>query len=199
MIRGGAASWNVRDYHMADTLQRLMDHHDRRWGDGQPPKAIVWEHNTHIGDSRYTDMARGGMVNVGQIARERYGDETLLVGFGSYEGSVIAAESWGAPMAQMRVPPAQAESWEQVLHAAGPSDRLLLLEELAEVEPANEWRGHRAIGVVYHPDYEHGNYVPTQMTRRYDAFIYLDRTAALHPLHIKPDGAEIPATYPWGF
>lgn len=198
MIRGGASSWNVRDYHMADTLDRLMAYHERQWG--ATPKAIVWEHNTHIGDARYTDMARAGMVNVGQLARERHADDgVVLVGFGSYEGSVIAGQSWGAPMARMRVPEGQPGSWEHVLHEAGGRNRLLLMDELAEVEAADEWRGHRAIGVVYHPDYEYGNYVPTQLTRRYDAFLFVDRSEALHPLHIRPEGGEPPATYPWGF
>lgn len=198
MLRGGAASWNVRDYHMADTLDRLMAHHERQWG--AEPKAIVWEHNTHIGDARYTDMARAGMVNVGQLARERHEREgVVLAGCGSYAGSVIAGQSWGAPMAQMRVPEGQPGSWEQVLHAAAGGNRLLLMDELAEVEAASEWRGHRAIGVVYHPDYEHGNYVPTQLTGRYDAFLFVDRSEALHPLHIRPHGEQPPATYPWGF
>ncbi len=102
MVRGGAASWNVRDRHMAETLERLMQQH------GPEARGIVWEHNTHIGDARYTDMARSGMVNVGQLAREERGDEdVVLVGFGSYRGSVIAGARWGAPMQRMTVPPAR--------------------------------------------------------------------------------------------
>jgi erythromycin esterase len=100
MVRGGADSWNVRDRHMVETLEPLMRHH------GPKAKAIVWEHNTHIGDARFTDMARAGMVNVGQLVREQRGDEdVLLVGFGSHRGSVIAARKWGAPMERMWVPP----------------------------------------------------------------------------------------------
>jgi erythromycin esterase-like protein len=102
-------------------------------------------------------------------------------------------------MARMRVPEGQPGSWEQALHAAGGHDRLLLMDELAEVDGAGEWRGHRAIGVVYHPDYEYGNYVPTQLTRRYDAFLFVDRSEALHPLQIRPEGEMPPDTYPWGF
>lgn len=198
MVRGGANSWNVRDYHMADTLDRLMEHHEKVWG--AEPKAIVWEHNTHIGDARYTDMSQSGMVNIGELARERHEEEgVVLVGFGSYEGSVIAGSQWGAPMQRMNVPRGKAGSWEQVLHQAGGSNRLLLLEELRGMEAAEEWRGHRAIGVVYHPEYEWGNYVPSLLPRRYDAFLFVDESEALHPLHLEPAGEKPPETYPWGF
>jgi erythromycin esterase-like protein len=195
MIGGGPESWNVRDHHMADTLDRLMRHH------GPSARAIVWEHNTHIGDGRFTDMADEGMVNVGQLTRERHaGEGVLLVGFGSYRGSVIAGTSWDAPMRRMRVPPGRAGSWESIMHQAGPDDKLLLFDAGAGTGPILERRGHRAIGVVYHPEYEHfGNYVPTVLPRRYDAFLYLDRTEALHPLHdVRPDHEEVPETYPSG-
>ena len=197
MVRGGTASWNIRDHHMADTLDRLMRFH------GPTAKAIVWEHNTHVGDARATDMAEEGMVNVGQLARERYGEEkVVLVGFGSYRGSVIAAVEWEAPMEIMPVPPAVEGSWEQILHRIAPRDRLFVFEDLDRL-PGKErlyaWRGHRAIGVVYHPSRERfGNYVPTMMPLRYDAFLYLDETEALHPLHMKPRAErEPPETYPW--
>jgi len=196
MVRGGPDSWNLRDRHMTETLERLMRHH------GPRARAIVWEHNTHIGDARHTDMAEQGEFNVGQLVRERHLDEgVVLVGFGSYQGSVIAGRQWEAPMERMRVPPARAGSWEDILHRAGPDDQLLLF---ADRELNAEWlqpRGHRAIGVVYRPEYEHyGNYVPTVLPRRYDAFLYLDRTQALHPLHeVKPrEEGEVPETFPSG-
>jgi len=193
MIGGNVASWNVRDYHMAETLDRLMVFHGHR------AKAIVWEHNTHIGDARATDMARAGMVNVGQIVRERHLQEgVVLVGLGSHRGSVIAAQEWGAPMARMRVPRAKTGSWEDALHQAGDYDKLLLLEDVREDEVFLERRGHRAIGVVYHPDAEHGNYVPTVLPHRYDAFLYIDESQALHPLHVEPEVKTPPLTYPWG-
>jgi erythromycin esterase-like protein len=183
---------------MADTLDRLMDHHEQVWD--APPKAIVWEHNTHIGDARYTDMSESGMVNIGELARERHADEgVVLVGFGTYEGSVIAGSQWGAAMQRMNVPRGKEGSWEQVLHEAGGENRLLLLDKLRGEEDAEEWRGHRAIGVVYHPEYEWGNYVPSNLPRRYDAFLFIDETEALHPLHIRPEGDQPPETYPWGF
>ena len=193
MIRGSAESWNLRDHHMADTLNRLMEFH------GSGTKAIVWEHNTHIGDARYTDMASEGMVNLGQLARERYGEhDVVLVGFGSYRGTVIAGRSWDAPMQVMNVPPARPESWEQELHALDAADRLLLFEPIARTSPAlTAPRGHRAIGVVYRPEAEFGNYVPTTLPLRYDAFLYLDETSALHPLHLEPVSGP-PELYPWG-
>ena len=195
MVRSGAGSWNVRDRHMVETLLRLIEHH------GPEAKAIVWEHNTHIGDARATDMARSGMVNVGQLVREQRGaDGVVLAGFGSHRGSVIAGAAWGAPMERMPVPAAQPGSWEEVLHQGGDGDRLIIFDETAETERLLEPRGHRAIGVVYEPMYErYGNFVPTVLPHRYDAFIYLDETAALHPLHLRPHASgEPPETYPWG-
>jgi erythromycin esterase-like protein len=194
MVRGGPESWNLRDRHMTETLERLMRHH------GPSAKAIVWEHNTHIGDARYTDMADKGMVNVGQLVRERHAREgVFLVGFGSHHGSVIAAKDWEAPMEKMRVPPAREGSWEDMLHRIGSANKLLLLDETRKLDEFNVERGHRAIGVVYHPEYEQlGNYVPTVLPRRYDAFCYLDETRALHPLHAHPALEKIPETYPWG-
>jgi erythromycin esterase-like protein len=197
MVQGGPESWNVRDRHMAETLKRLTRHH------GPGAKAIVWEHNTHIGDARFTDMADDGMVNVGQLVRERHAAEgVVLVGFGSYRGSVIAGREWDAPMERMEVPPARTGSWEDVLHRAGAADRLLLFDEGREsTRLLLGERRHRAIGVVYHPDYErYGNYVPTVLPRRYDAFLFLDETRALHPLHevrAREEG-EVPETYPTG-
>jgi erythromycin esterase len=106
MIRGGPESWNLRDTHMADTLDRLLDHH-RESGRAADPKAVVWEHNTHVGDARFTDMADAGMVNVGQLVRERYGEpECVLVGFVSYQGTVIAADERGRPTSATTAPSA---------------------------------------------------------------------------------------------
>lgn len=193
MMHPGPDSWNVRDHHMIKTLDRLLTHH------GPDAKAIVWEHNTHIGDARATDMARGGMVNTGQLARERYGrDQVSLVGFGSYKGSVIAGDHWGAPMENMNMPPAREGSWEQLLHGFSTHDRYYLSKDLKKSQQLNQSIPHRAIGVVYHPERErYGNYVPSIIPERYDAFIYLDKTRALHPLHIKTDNKKIPDTYPW--
>jgi erythromycin esterase-like protein len=195
MVRGGPASWNVRDTHMIETLRRLHDHY------GLASRSIVWEHNTHVGDARATDMAGAGMVNVGQLARVEWGaDDVAIVGFGSYEGTVIAGEEWGAPMEVMRVPPARSDSWESIMHDTYQGDRLLFSRELAGAGAAFERRGHRAIGVVYDPAREaRGNYVPTVLPARYDAFIYLDRTRAIRPLHMQEEpGLDAPETFPSG-
>jgi erythromycin esterase-like protein len=195
MVQGGPESWNIRDRHMVETLSRLMQHH------GADAKAIVWEHNTHIGDARYTDMADDGMVNVGQLVRQQHESEgVILVGFSSYKGSVIAGREWGAAMERMEVPPGRPGSWEDILHQADPSDRLLLLGELPMDNDFLEERGHRAIGVVYHPRFEqYGNYVPTVLPRRYDALLYIDRSEALRPLHLPASFEhEVPETFPSG-
>jgi erythromycin esterase-like protein len=196
MVRGGPESWNLRDRHMMLTLDRLLQHH------GPAAKAIVWEHNTHVGDARFTDMADDGMVNIGQLARERWGEgDAFIAGFTSHRGRVIAAPAWDAPMERMRVPPARPGTWEDVLHrAADGGDRLLLFDADSRTEEMLQVRGQRAIGMVYHPEYEHlGNYVPTVLPRRYDALLFLDRTEALHSLHMQAEvGGEVPETYPSG-
>jgi erythromycin esterase len=189
MMRGGDASWNIRDRHMSDTVDRLMHFH------GKKSKIIIWEHNTHIGDARATNMKLSGLVNVGQILKEKHGkDGVVRVGFGSYEGTVIAGSHWGDEMEKMKTPPAILGSWEQLLHEAGPYNKLLFSKDLHDHKPI----GHRAIGVVYNPDRESGNYVPSIISERYEAFIHIDKTNALHSLHVKPDEDQMPETYPWG-
>jgi erythromycin esterase-like protein len=175
MIRHDAESWNVRDTHMVDVLKKLMEFH------GEGAKCIVWAHNTHVGDARATDMVEDGMINIGQLLREKYGGDVFAVGLGSYQGTVIAGSEWGSPYERLTVPPAIRGSWEELLHRSGAEDKLLLFgqrESWLEEAPI----GHRAIGVVYHPRRERGNYVPTAIAKRYDAFLYVDRTQALSPL-----------------
>jgi erythromycin esterase-like protein len=188
-------SWNVRDTHMMETLDRLLQFH------GKGSKGIVWEHNTHIGDARATDMRRAGMVNIGQLAREQYGiNQVYLVGFGSYKGTVIAGNEWGAPMKVMEVPEAREGSVEHLLHHESNQNRYLLFHSEEVRRQFGESIRHRAIGVVYNPHREkYGNYVPSVMAERYDAFIYLDETKALHPLHLKPHLEKLPDTYPFAF
>jgi erythromycin esterase-like protein len=187
------ASWNIRDRHMTQTIQRLLELH------GPNSKIIVWEHNTHIGDARYTDMTAGGLVNVGQLVREAYGQNNVYaVGFGSYSGTVIATDDWGASIKTMRVPPAQKGSWEEVLHRSGTDNKILLSSELRQNEAWMNPIGHRAIGVQYDPNGERGNYVPTVIPDRYDAFIFIDKIKALRPIPI-PLRNEPPDTYPSGY
>jgi erythromycin esterase-like protein len=194
MVRGGRESWNVRDRHMDDTLARLLQHY------GPGAKAIVWAHNTHVGDARATDMAAAGEVNIGQLARERYGaDRVVLVGFGSHRGTVVAADAWGAPAEVMPVPPARRHSLEDVLHAAAPPDALLVFPQAERPDVLTDELDHRAIGVVYHPDREQwGNYVPTVLGARYDAFCWFDRSEAVRPLHTRRVDVLEPETYPYG-
>ena len=188
-------SWNVRDTHMMETLHRLMQFH------GPQAKAIVWEHNTHIGDARATSMKSAGMINIGQLARQQYGPEKVyLIGFGSYAGSVIAGDAWGAPMQELEVPEARTGSIEYELHQQSSKDRFILFSQEGDNNLYSQRIPHRAIGVVYDPDREkYGNYVPTIMSQRYDAFVYIDETTALHPLGYPERGHKIPETYPFGF
>jgi len=194
MVNAGPHSWNIRDGHMADTLERLLNFH------GSGSKVIVWEHNTHVGDARATDMVDDGMYNIGELARLKHNDKgVFLVGFGTYSGSVIAGRGWGAPMKRLNVPPAKKGSWENLLHEAGKENKLLMMDDFMTDSFMESHIGHRAIGVVYNPEYERlGNYVPSILPMRYDAFIFLNETKALHPLHIVPDGHLVPETYPFG-
>ena len=180
MVQSGELSWNIRDQHMVEAINTIRDYH------GPDAKIVVWEHNTHIGDARATDMRRDGMLNVGQLLREQNEpDEVFALGFGTYEGTVIAADSWGIPHDVIKVPPARLHSWEEILHRTGAYDKFLIfIDENREI--FERWVGHRAIGVVYNPEFEaHGNYVPSQISKRYDAFIFIDQTKALSPISIE--------------
>jgi erythromycin esterase len=194
MVRGGRESWNVRDRHMDATLARLLEHYR------PTAKAVVWAHNTHVGDARATDMTQAGTVTIGQLARERFGaDRVVLVGFGTHRGTVIAGTAWGAPMRAMSVPPAQRHSLEDVLHAAAPEQALLVFPTGDRPHLLTDELDHRAIGVVYHPRREaFGNYVPTVLGDRYDAFCWFDESHAVAPLAVRQVGAVEPETYPSG-
>lgn len=193
MISLHEESWNIRDTHMVSTLEALQKFH------GKDARAIVWAHNTHVGDARYTDMKQAVMLNVGQLVREKNRKEDVcIIGFSSYKGSVIAATSWGSPIQEMTVPSAAAGSIEDKLHREAAEDRVILFDNWKSQQTGPEYIDHRAIGVVYNPSRERGNYVPTVLASRYDALIYIDQTTALHPLHSTPDGSQIPETYPFG-
>jgi erythromycin esterase len=213
MIRGDVQSWNIRDTHMMETLERLIEFHDDNNNDSNS-KAIVWAHNTHIGDARATDMFKDNMINLGQLVRERKNKKnTVLIGFGTYKGSVIAAKQWGEKMEQMEVPPAIDESWDNILHnlqsksvaVSNTNNKLIILSNdntniFDNKRNSNTWRGQRAIGVVYNPQYEkYGNYVPTDLSLRYDAFLFIDETHALHPRHMQTiKDEDLPETFPTG-
>jgi erythromycin esterase-like protein len=187
-----------------------MDFYNKEKYNDFQTKSIVWAHNTHIGDARYTDMEGAKMINIGQLVREHAGDDkAALVGFGTYRGTVIAAKEWGGKMQRMQVPPAVYGSWDRLIHEVSKGhNRLFLFEgdnkeisELSTEEKRVKRKGQRAIGVVYDPDYERfGNYVPTDLTKRYNAFLFIDKTNALHPLHmpeVKED-EDLPETFPTG-
>lgn len=198
MVRGDRQSWNVRDHHMVDTIERLARH------GGPGSKGLVWEHNTHVGDARATDMAREGLVNVGQLLRERHpADSVALVGLTSHRGTVVAAAAWGDPESVLTVPEGRAGSLEALLHDSLGDPAVIVFPDDRSGPWLSSWMGHRAIGVVYHPDREArgvGNYVPTRIGARYDALIWLERTTALQPLHHeeRPSEPEL-ETEPTGF
>ena len=192
MVSSSASSWNIRDEHMAQTVQRLLEFHE------PDSKIIIWAHNTHVGDASYTDMANYGEINIGQLMRQRYGRENVyIVGFGGYSGSVIASNEWGGPIQTMKVPTAQRGSWEYLLYQQGAGNKLVFSNEIREKQSLSQSIGNRAIGVVYSPGNERGNYVPSVIPNRYDAFLYFEQTSALRPLHT-PARNEPPDTYPWG-
>ncbi|NCI46763.1 erythromycin esterase family protein [Sediminibacterium soli] len=195
MLNGGAASWNARDRHMQDTLERLLGFY------GAEGKAVVWAHNTHIGDAAYTDMRNDGMYTIGQLSREKIGEEqVVLVGFGSYSGTVTAGKKWGAPMQAMDMPPAMPGSWEDLLYQSAGEDALLLMKDIADTPFGKKPIPQRAVGVVYQPAVERpGNYVSSLITKRYDAFLFISETRALHAMPADAvDRHEMPETYPFG-
>lgn len=175
-----SASWNGRVQHMFATLQTLLDFH------GDDSKAIIWAHNTHIGDARYTDMRLQGQLNSGQLAREYFGPENcLLVGFGTYKGNLVAGRQWGQSMLVLDLPDAIPGSFEHRLRNASSGDFYLIMNPALRANPFfGNQIGHRAAGVVYNPEREHlGNYVPSIPGLRYDVFIFLEQTSALRFVH----------------
>lgn len=198
MIHGGTDSWNIRDEHMLDTLDALLQFH------GKDAKAIVWAHNTHVGDYHATDMLDEGYINLGGLARERYGiDAVSLVGFGTYEGEVLAGEAWGAKPKKIKLQAAAAKSYEHYFHQATQALQCsqLYLELPHHESVFNTKLGHRAVGVVYQENFEakQRNYVPTNLGVRYDAFIFVDKTNALNMLDQASERGILPETWPVGF
>jgi erythromycin esterase-like protein len=192
MFRGRVESWNLRDRHMAATLDALAGHLTR---DGEPARIAVWAHNSHLGDARATEMGGAGELNVGQLVRERHGEGALLVGMTTYDGTVTAASDWGGVAERKRVRRALPDSWEERFHDTG-MDRLL-------VDPAGleGVRLERAIGVIYRPETERmSHYFHAHLTDQFDAVLHIDRTRALRPLGRRSEWerGELPETYPWG-
>ena len=198
MYYGSAASWNLRDAHMFDTLLALLDHH------GPDSRAIVWEHNSHIGDARATEMSARGELNVGELCRERFGSAAYAVGFGTDRGTVAAASHWDGPMQVQRVRPARADSYERLCHDSTVRAFALHLRDPRRRELRDELvdpRLERAIGVVYRPETERAShYFHASLPVQFDEFVWFDQTRAVTPLAIPagPPERDLPETYPFG-
>jgi erythromycin esterase-like protein len=197
MLGDQAASWNLRDRHMAETLDQLMAHLDRH---DATSRVVVWEHNSHIGDARATEMARRGELNIGQLMRERHGRDAVLVGFTTSRGTVTAASGWGADAERKRVIPALAGSYEALFHDAGmPAFLLCPLDAGRCGRILREPRLERAIGVIYRPETERqSHWFAASLTAQFDALVHLDVTRAVEPLERTQawELREPPETYP---
>jgi erythromycin esterase-like protein len=194
MFGGRVSSWNLRDRHMAETLDALVERLNAR--------VVVWAHNSHLGDARFTEMSEQGELNVGQLVLERYGAKSFLIGFSSYTGTVTAADDWDGPALRKRVRPGLRGSYEELLHqVANASYYLLLRDDGPAAEELAEPRLQRAIGVIYRPDTErHSHYFHARLPRQFDAMIHIDETRAVEPLERVPTwhDREVPETYPSG-
>mgnify|MGYP002336290213 CR=1 FL=1 len=193
---GAAESWNRRDTHMFDTLCAVLE------ARGPEAKAVVWAHNSHIGDASKTEM---GLVreelNIGQLCRERFGRDAALIGFGTHGGEVACASDWGAPMEVKRINPSRPDSYERLAHDSGVGRFLLDLRPGVH-EPLRrallEPRLERFIGVIYRPESERwSHYSGCSLPDQFDALVWFDRTTAVTPL---PTGrrAGVPETWPFG-
>jgi erythromycin esterase-like protein len=192
MFRGGIESWNLRDRHMAETLDELADHLGTA---DAPAKVVVWAHNSHLGDARATELGQAGELNLGQLVREQHAGDALLVGFTTYHGTVTAASDWDAPAERKRVRRALPGSWEELFHERGVARFLLDTDGVAGR------RLQRAIGVVYTPETERiSHYFHARVAEQFDAIAHIDETHALEPLERTSEweAGELPETYPWG-
>jgi protein-L-isoaspartate(D-aspartate) O-methyltransferase len=195
MYYGSRASWNLRDTHMFETLKNLLAFH------GADSKAVVWAHNSHVGNAAATEMAARGEHNIGQLCRKEFGDQAYLVGFGTHCGTVAAASDWDGPMEVKTVRPSLPNSYEQLCHATGLARFMLGLRgrvDLCGPQALGKERLERAIGVIYRPETERGShYFQANLPRQFDEYVWFDDTHAVTPL----DTAEIrglPDTYPFG-
>lgn len=202
MYHGRVNTWNLRDRHMADTLDALVAHLDRTRG--EPTKVVVWAHNSHLGDARATEMGHSGELNLGQLMRERHGDQTRLIGQTTYAGTVTAADDWDEPARRKRVRPGMAGSYELLFHTVGAPNFLLSLRDQQDaLAGLREPRMERAIGVIYKPETErYSHYFYSQLASQFDAVLQFDKTRALEPLErtshweTEAQQEEAPETYP---
>ena len=197
MFHGRMSSWNLRDTHMVETLDAVVEHLER---EGERARLCVWAHNSHLGDARATQMGRAGELNVGQLVRQRYGDDACLVGFTTHAGTVTAAHDWDEPAHRRTVRTGLAGSTEALFHRVGIANFLLDLRDEAVRKAFDEPRLERAIGVIYRPETERqSHYFHVDLPAQFDVVIHLDETHALEPLergHVWDHG-EPPETYPF--
>ena len=201
MFRGRVTSWNLRDAHMAQTLQSLLAHLDRHRG-SNPARIVVWAHNSHVGDARATEVSADGQLTLGQLVRERYADECRLIGFSTYRGTVTAASQWGGIAERKAVRPALDGSVEEMFHETGKDAFLVTMQNgPAATGALDQVRLARAIGVIYQPATERqSHYYHVRPADQYDAMIHIDDTRALEPLEptSRWTAGETPETYPSG-
>lgn len=203
MFSGHASSWNVRDDHMAQTLQALRDHLGRQRG--RPARVVVWAHNSHIGDARATEARLRGELNLGQLVRQQESrpGQTRLIGFTTHTGTVAAASDWDAPVEFKKVRDARPDSVERLLHDSGFSRFVLPLSDACGASQTLQTllarsRLERAIGVIYRPDTERlSHYFEASLPRQFDAVIHIDRTEALTPLDASPGQGRTPEPEAW--
>lgn len=199
MFHGRVESWNLRDRHMAETLDALITHLTIL---AENAKVAVWEHNSHLGDARATYMADYGELNVGQLVRQRYGnDNAVLIGFTTYKGTVTAASEWHGPAERKRVRPALPESYEARFHEVGSNFLLPIRANKAASNAVRQPRIERAIGVIYAPQTERqSHYFDARLSEQFDAVIHFDETKAVEPLerHALWETGEPPETFPTG-
>jgi erythromycin esterase-like protein/predicted phosphoribosyltransferase len=199
MFSGRASSWNLRDRHMADTLDALAGHLTRQRG--APAKIVVWAHNSHVGDARATETAARGELNVGQLVRERHPRDCRLIGFTTYTGTVTAASDWEGPAERKWVRPALADSVEELLHEVGEKGFMLRFGAASgSAQALGSVRLERAIGVIYRPETERqSHYFGARVADQFDAVIHIDETRAVEPLErtARWQEGEAPETYPF--
>ncbi|WP_420474260.1 erythromycin esterase family protein [Noviherbaspirillum sp. ST9] len=201
MFQGRNESWNLRDRHMAETLEALRGHIIEK--KGRRPKLVVWAHNSHLGDARATEMGEHGQLNLGQLVREHYGEkESFLLGFTTHTGTVTAASDWDAPAETKTVRPSHPDSYERIFHDAELARFIVPLRDNPRLHDLFvEQRLERAIGVVYLPESERvSHYFHASLSRQFDAVIHIDETRAVRPLERAVDhhDGEVPETYPSG-
>jgi erythromycin esterase-like protein len=197
MFRGGAESWNLRDRHMMATLKALID---RAAGTRSPRRAVVWAHNSHLGDARATGLAAIGELNLGQLTRERFGDAGWAIGMTTHDGDVTAAHNWDEPAALRRVRPSLPGSYERVFHDTGIPAFALALSTSEVARALIGPRPERAIGVIYRPETERtSHYFAARLPGQFDIVVHVDRTRALEPLEKwGRHEIDLPETYPTG-